>query len=142
MYRGARARDYSGAGDEFIIPAVDRREDRTPRRLAVSRPGAGHHESDAPCAHTGIHEQEFLQPHLQPGALEHTLEVHRTILEAVRKRDGAKAGRLMREHLAQLRQYIIRGAFAHDSEEEEALAHSSRPRGSAWTTSLGKYQGG
>ncbi len=77
-------------------------------------------------AHAQIHEHALQQPHLLPaalhgaaaaGALEHTLEAHRKILEAVRQRDGPKARRLMREHLAHLRQSIILGAFRLPTEE-------------------------
>jgi len=80
-------------------------------------------------AHAQIHEHALLQPHLLPaalhgaaaaGALEHTLEAHRKILEAVRQRDGPKARRLMREHLAHLRQSIIVGAFNRLPTEEPA----------------------
>jgi GntR family transcriptional regulator, transcriptional repressor for pyruvate dehydrogenase complex len=81
-------------------------------------------------AHAQIHEHELLQPHLYPaalhgaaveGALEHTLDAHRKILEAVRQRDGARARRLMREHLAHLRQYIILGGLTPAPAEEQAV---------------------
>jgi len=70
-------------------------------------------------AHAQIHERALPQPHLLPaalrgatvaGGLEHTLEAHGKILEAVRQRDGPWARRLMREHLAHLRPSIIQGA--------------------------------
>ena len=80
-------------------------------------------------AHAQIHEHALLQPHLLPaalhgaavaGALEHTLEAHRKILEAVRERDGPKARRLMREHLAHLRQYILTSAVHRALTEDPA----------------------
>ncbi len=70
-------------------------------------------------AHAQIHAHALPQPHLLPatlrgsavaGALEHTLEAHGKILEAVRQRDGPWARRLMRERLAHLRPSIIQGA--------------------------------
>jgi GntR family transcriptional repressor for pyruvate dehydrogenase complex len=84
-------------------------------------------------AHAQIHEHALLQPHLLPaalqgaavaGALEHTLEAHRKILEAVRQRDGPRARRLMREHLAHLHQSIIQGAVERVPAEGRAAAPS------------------
>jgi GntR family transcriptional repressor for pyruvate dehydrogenase complex len=80
-------------------------------------------------AHAQIREHELRQPRLQPaalhsaavkGALEHTVEARRQILAAVRERDGTRARRLMRAHLAHMRQSILVGAFAHERAADPA----------------------
>lgn len=75
-------------------------------------------------AHAQIHDHDLVQQHLQAaalhaaavdGAMEETLRAHCQIVEAVRRRDGAKARRLMQQHLARVRQSIVVGAFEHAS---------------------------
>jgi GntR family transcriptional repressor for pyruvate dehydrogenase complex len=71
-------------------------------------------------AHMQIHEHELRQPQVRAaalhgaaveGAMAQSLAVHRRMLDAVRQHDGARAGRLMAEHLAQMRQDIMVSAF-------------------------------
>lgn len=112
--------EFSRDVEAFL--AADREFHRTLARAAANRLLLA--------AHTQIYEQALLQPRLQSasrhsaavaGALERMLEAHRQMLEAVHQRDGAKARRLMRAHLAQLRQDIIVGAFAPEAEATGAV---------------------
>ncbi len=113
--------EFSRDVEAFL--AADREFHRTLARAAANRLLLA--------AHTQIYEQALLQPRLQSaalhsaavtGALEHMLEAHRQMLEAVRQRDGAKARRLMQGHLAQLRQDILASATVATEENGQASA--------------------
>jgi len=75
-------------------------------------------------AHAQIHDQSLVQPHMRrvtinaaelEGTMANTMTAYRQIFEAVRQRDGTKARRVMKAHLAYVREHIIIGAFVHPS---------------------------
>ena len=82
-------------------------------------------------AQTQIYERALERPRLQSaslhagmvaGARQRSVDAHRQIVLAVRQQDGAKARRLMVEHLGHVRQDIVVGAFGYvaDGNSREA----------------------
>lgn len=116
LERALAALAQVGAGDVAAFFAADREFHRTLAQAAGNRLLL--------LAHAQIHEIELRQPHLRAasldsvavaGAIAHTRAAHCQLLKAVRRRDAAGARQVMQTHLAQMRQFIIAGAFDHAS---------------------------
>ena len=67
---------------------------------------------------------------------DHTLAFHRSIFEAIQRRDAAEAERSMREHLIDVRTLLLQASHAHATERLRKSLREAPRRNSGKKTSV------